>query len=90
VNITGIGIGKQEAVISMQLYPNPNTGNFTIELPIGGALIEVLDVQGKSLYQRKVTSTRFEIESEGLNDGLYLIQASNKDGTARTPFIVKQ
>lgn len=43
--------------IQMALYPNPSNGNFTLELNLqqdDTALIEILDITGKSIYQQQL------------------------------------
>jgi len=49
IAITGIGIGEHNFGTDFQLYPNPTTGNFSIDLGAQYSMIHVrlTDLQGK-------------------------------------------
>lgn len=56
------------------LYPNPNTGRFTISLPekVSEGTIEIQDLLGRILKVEKIQSTEVEITLENLPRGIYL------------------
>jgi hypothetical protein len=61
------------------MYPNPNTGLFTIIFrePINEALrIRVVDVLGKEVFSKdidRLNSKDLNLDIEGLNDGTYMV-----------------
>ena len=61
-----------------KIYPNPNTGSFTIEMdnPTREALIEVYDVMGKMVktIERVEKITRVDLEAK---PGIYLVKVRN-------------
>ncbi|MGB1243735.1 MAG: T9SS type A sorting domain-containing protein, partial [Chitinophagales bacterium] len=70
---------------NIQLFPNPNKGNFTLTLQLQQAEqvdIEVFDVMGKAKIRRRLKNTAtFERHDFNLdlNTGLYFIRVSGKD-----------
>lgn len=69
----------------MLIYPNPSRGiNFTVDVKSelsGESLIEIYNMMGKIVYSERfnVTTNRalFNISSENLNSGIYLLRFSN-------------
>jgi hypothetical protein len=56
------------------VYPNPNNGQFTVQLPTDeSASLTLYDLNGRTVWQRKATS---EVSIASLPDGLYLLSAT--------------
>ncbi len=81
----------------IKLYPNPNSGIFTIEINKLGAnrkelQIEILNTIGQTVYSRSITPANNNIKEQiNLNDmpsGMYLLKASTDSGTDIVRFIV--
>jgi hypothetical protein len=63
----------------LQLYPNPNNGQFTIQLtdidPKEVKLVEVYDVTGKSIFkQGAIQSTTLNIDISNQRKGMYIVR----------------
>lgn len=73
---------------SLQLYPNPNSGQFYIELqqPIDGEIyFKVYDLAGKQLLNETYNGAGpHTIAIDGLNTGMYLYQLKSADGVIST------
>jgi len=84
-----IKAGSTSGVPSMpaayvNIYPNPFNSQVTVTTENGDLLekIELLDLAGRRLYMREqLLSTRFEILSDFLPSGLYLIRVKTSSGT---------
>jgi hypothetical protein len=68
--------------LSMQVFPNPNNGNFTIKIQTGvtttrKALIEIRDMQGRLIHalqtQNVNGSITEQIRKAGLTKGVYVV-----------------
>ncbi|RYZ56040.1 MAG: HYR domain-containing protein [Sphingobacteriales bacterium] len=79
----------------VKLYPNPNNGTFTIELPHiedGNAQIQVTDAQGKMIQRKSVTEQdghKISIDLGGVAAGVYFVEVSYGTQRFRTKFMVQ-
>ncbi|MBX2972985.1 MAG: T9SS type A sorting domain-containing protein [Flavobacteriales bacterium] len=73
---TGIGI-EEAAAHTMALFPNPNDGRFTLELPeamSGAGELQVLDLAGRMVAQQRLTGTAIQqVDLSALPNGLYAL-----------------
>ncbi len=81
-----LDIGIEEGVMNtLALFPNPNDGHFTLELPEGlsGAnTLSVLDLAGRTVAQyHLMTSTTQQVDLSGLPQGWYVLLLRNHDRT---------
>jgi len=62
--------------LSVSLYPNPNDGNFTINLnkSVSGD-VEILDVSGKILISKSFRGSKW-VNSDKLDKGVYIVKLS--------------
>jgi PKD repeat protein len=60
----------------IRLYPNPNNGLFTLELPAGyEANVEVMDMTGRPVFNQTISSGKIDLT--GLQKGLYLLKVKD-------------
>jgi len=70
------------------LYPNPNNGNFTVQLNSDSKnkiSIEVFDIRGRKIMAKEYSNTGFfnqNIELDKAQSGIYMVSIS--DGTKKT------
>jgi hypothetical protein len=86
--ITAEAVQIEEAFV-VSLFPNPNTGNFTLELPqLGSFEISILDIQGRLIYKNEASGIT-QI-NQGLSSGKYLCWLTNVSNgkTIKVPFVV--
>jgi hypothetical protein len=99
VNITGgtgLGIQENELLNNINIYPNPTTGVFNIEVneaKFSELAINVIDIQGKLVYTStdKNLSSNYnkQINLEGLAKGLYYIKLSTNNGVKVKKLIIQ-
>lgn len=59
--------------IEMKLYPNPSSGDFTIENVVEGASVEIYNTMGQLVMQSSVEIGKNKYDFSNLNNGIYLI-----------------
>lgn len=74
-----------------RLFPNPTNGYVFLEYPIGKAPAHaVIDPRGKRYDVPYVTEDgKLKIYTQGLSNGIYLIQLSSPGGTSRLRLVVE-
>jgi hypothetical protein len=83
VNMATVGIDNITS-ISANIYPNPTTDQFTIQL---GAIdnntqIAILDVAGTLVYSAgNLTSNKLVVNSANWSKGIYFVKVTNNDAT---------
>ena len=71
------------------LFPNPNTGSFSINLPEEGCAITVYNSLGQTLYHQSHAKGLTNVNLNGLNAGLYFINVRSEQHNFTQKFIVK-
>ncbi len=96
VNAVTIGIDEIAIANTLNIYPNPSSGIFTIESPgiSGKVLVEVYNVFGGNVFETSLTQTTRgstnEINLTSLPSGIYFIQlVSQKGRISKRVVIVK-
>ncbi|KAB1065484.1 T9SS type A sorting domain-containing protein [Salibacter halophilus] len=80
-------IEKKNAV---NIFPNPNDGNFSIENNADVDIINVYDATGKTVYSQKINSKRQKI-STNLSPGIYfLVSKSANNSTNKSKLIITE
>ncbi len=70
--------------IDWQLFPNPASGHFHIQLPddhiLHGCAIEIFDMSGRSIYtQENVNNPHLRISTDNWQSGMYLVMLRNDE-----------
>jgi hypothetical protein len=83
-----INVGTKAKNIS--LYPNPNTGNFTIDLQSNTyQSLRITDITGKQVYQQSINPASQQQINLKLPDGVYFIRLTGKGEAVVQKFIVQ-
>jgi hypothetical protein len=78
--ITNINEAKLEV---LSIYPNPTNSTITIDLGesiTDNATIEIIDLLGKNLYLKEVSTKTNQINLEKFSNGIYIVKFSNSNG----------
>jgi len=96
VEITTLTSTKEIAIqpLQMNIYPNPNTGRFTLDIkdPGRGSLrVFITDMMGKTVYEKEFpaagTSSTHLIDLSDLPSGVYFVIAGNNSGQTQRKLI---
>jgi hypothetical protein len=92
-----IGIEEQQAIDGFTLFPNPNQGNFRVEMISqyqGPLEVSVLDATGRQVgqYQLFKPSLYFtkSFSLPGLTQGLYIVKISSRSGFVSSEKMIVQ
>lgn len=85
--MTGIHEAQEQA--SLQLFPNPAAGSFTIVSSTPLEQVIITDLQGRVIHIQRTGADREVISTQGWATGVYLVRVSGTKGT-RTARLLKQ
>lgn len=83
---------SKEALNKIQIYPNPNKGDFTINLgviPESDIAISIYDLTGVLVFSTLVNSSIFEINQPKLSAGIYFVKLQGENYEETIKFIKK-
>jgi len=85
-SINDVGIAAFELQSGIQLYPNPNEGEFTIHSAeeLKGSLLEIYNIAGAAVYSEKIIqSGNNHTVNADFDSGTYLVRITNANGEIR-------
>ncbi len=77
------GINNPDGIVSMNVYPNPSNGAFTLEMnasKAGTFNMEIINIQGQVIYQKQISQDGFYRESIDISQkarGIYYIRIND-------------
>ncbi len=79
VNIAPLGIEDHEIFSTVEIFPNPSTEKFTIQLNNSSTNVHVsvVSVTGNAVYSNDLTSNRLEVRTQNWANGVYNVKISN-------------
>ena len=69
------------------LYPNPNKGQFSINLPEEECEIVVFNAMGQQVYQQSNAKNMTTLNLEGLNNGMYFVTVKSATAVSTLKFV---
>ena len=81
---------KLEEKALIRVFPNPTTGNFTVDGNFQAAAIQLFTANGQLLKTRVQQNLPFEMDISGLPSGLYFIRAFSEGNEVLMKRIVKK
>lgn len=72
--------------MNLTIYPNPTSGQFTIELQTDKAEISITDPLGQQVLKRQIVERTTNLQID--NSGVYIVHITTKEGTATRKLIV--
>ena len=86
--MTGVNeITADEKKYSFHLYPNPSSGELTVEAEAGVSFplqLQIRDIAGRLVAEEKITSARSNFNYANLQQGLYSISILSTNGNMET------
>jgi hypothetical protein len=68
-------------VLGVNAYPNPTSGvlNITVQADEVGSQIQLIDMEGREVYNGILTSTKTVIDTRSFQSGVYSIRVNSID-----------
>ena len=86
--VFGGNVGIDEGSEKMlSVYPNPNHGPFSIDLPEEDCDIVVTNAMGQLVYQQNNAKGVTTLDIEGLSDGMYFVTVKSGNGDSTLKFV---
>ncbi|MCR9173446.1 MAG: T9SS type A sorting domain-containing protein [bacterium] len=81
---------EEQQELEFSIYPNPNSGLFTVDLPQDqkDATLEIVDAQGRKVHSRTIFSGSNTIDV-ALESGVYFITVTNSLGSGLQRLVVR-
>ncbi|WP_338812918.1 BspA family leucine-rich repeat surface protein [Bernardetia sp. Wsw4-3y2] len=89
-------IEEPKELRNLEIFPNPNNGNFFIDFgtasPNGEPTFILIDAIGRKvvLKTEQISSSRYKVKTTNLVGGMYHLQIQTKDGLAFRKFIIEE
>ncbi len=81
---------KQFITNQIQVFPNPNSGDFVVNMPLNykDGILQITDVAGKNILKQNIINTNnLQIKLSNCNTGIYFITISKNNFVAHAKFI---
>ena len=85
-----VGVEENGAEALLQIYPQPNTGNFTLVLPSSllDGQITIYDMLGQVVFVKNTKTTGLHQMDLNLADGQYIVNVNNGNRSATLPLVI--
>jgi hypothetical protein len=83
------GIGWQEIITEIHIYPNPGNTTVHLSIPSDQGRISLFNMSGKLILQETVQSEHLILEVSELPNGVYNLEYTNFERLVRTKLIIK-
>lgn len=77
-----------DAGFDLKVYPNPASGNFTVEAPVNSQ-IALIDIAGNLIHQQTVVNPVTTIDLSGVGAGLYLVRVVDGSSVRTIKLVVQ-
>ncbi len=79
------------SINGLQVYPNPTSGEFTVELSNGaGKSIQVIDVTGRTVISENSTDDHIQVNISSLANGVYYVKVKSNNATEVIKLVKQQ
>jgi len=87
---TTVGINETSISLELSVYPNPTSNYLTLKIEeTDGLIYQLLDMQGKLLDSKQVSSNTTQVEMERLPTSTYILKITKNSNPIKTFKIIK-
>ena len=84
-----IGIGEPENRDGLRVYPNPASDRVTVESASIIFSIEIMDLTGRKVHERRISSEKAVIPLNNFSPGIYLLKVQTENGLTTRKICVR-
>ncbi|RLD56401.1 MAG: hypothetical protein DRJ01_15300, partial [Bacteroidetes bacterium] len=94
-NTDTVGVNELSLVERIEVYPNPNTGIFTISIKSNNSeniVVELVNIQGQHVYRKEINNVTNSVENIDISQfakGIYYIKVNNGTDVAIRKVVVQ-
>lgn len=82
---------SNNSLSNINVFPNPTKGTINVIIPNNElSKITVFDLQGREIYKKETTQIMTSFSIENLQDGMYLVNIENTEGTTSKKVILRK
>jgi hypothetical protein len=83
------GINETMHEFGLNIYPNPSTDNMTVSWNSSSAMnIKLVDFSGRIIQNESVSGMEIQLNRKGINNGIYLLILSDKNGNTTSQRVI--
>jgi len=90
------GVKEIPSTMTLDVYPNPASGHFTLELQLSSVQnveLRALDLLGREIFTQRLEpgagTTRMNVDASGWAKGMYLLQLHSAQGTTAKRVVIR-
>jgi hypothetical protein len=85
----GSGLTESANDLGLSVYPNPATDNMTITWNSSTEMnVRLVDFSGRLIRSEGVNGKDFQLNRKGINNGIYLLILSDKNGNTTSQRVI--
>ncbi len=77
VDCSGI---EDEDQLNVSIYPNPTSGMIQVNTQLEITMVEIINMQGKTVQRMIIPSSNFQVNLENFSNGVYIIRLYTNEG----------
>jgi hypothetical protein len=85
-----LSMNADEDALNAQLFPNPGSDHFTMQLPPGPNMMIMCDALGRSVLSKRANGGNVEVDASDLPPGNYVVRTITASGSATHAQWIKQ
>jgi poly(3-hydroxybutyrate) depolymerase len=83
------GINETMHEFGLNIYPNPSSDNMTVSWNSSSAMnIKLVDFSGRVIQNESVSGMEIQLNRKGINNGIYLLILSDKNGNTTSQRVI--
>ncbi|MBE2289001.1 MAG: T9SS type A sorting domain-containing protein [Chitinophagaceae bacterium] len=76
---SGVAVTDVDKGVEAKLFPNPTTGVFSVQVPVGISLLTIYNIGGVAVLSQTITTGTAEVDLSGFPSGIYLVYVRSGD-----------
>jgi len=85
------GYNEPKIAHKVSAFPNPVTNLLTVDITeLNGQSLSLYNTLGQEVLQQKITTFRSQVNTQGLENGVYVLQVNTEEGVVTKRILVEK